>query len=371
MRVLVTGGAGFIGSFVVDRLVERGHQVRVFDALVNPVHADSRTPPAYLNRAAEFIAGDVRDADALEKALAGIDAVVHNAALVGVGQSQYRIAPYMSANVDGTATLFDLIVNRRTRVNRIVVAGSMSSYGEGEARCPEHGVFSPSARTEAQLQQRKWEICCPLCGEPSVPVPTSENRVLNPLSVYALSKKVQEELALTVGRTFGLPVTVARLFNVYGPRQSLNNPYTGIMAIFMSRLLNGGRPTIYEDGRQLRDFVYVGDVANAFVKLLEAPPAEPTVVNIGTGKPTSVLELAQLLIDHAAPDRQAEILGRYRRGDIRHCYADVAQARRLGIEVKTAPHAAIPEIAAWAASLSSTDQFSTAQRELIEHGLLV
>jgi dTDP-L-rhamnose 4-epimerase len=260
-RALVTSGAGFIGSFLTEQLLGAGYEVRVFDNLTSQFHPGNKRP-SYLTNECELVVGDVRDIDALEKALKGVDSVVHLAARVGVGQSQYEIQSYSDVNIGGTASLLDLWVNQyRDKIRKLVIASSMSIYAEGSYHCSGCTFDSFTARKEEQLNAHRWEPQCPKCGKELIPIPTPEDRMLRGASVYALTKRVQEELSLSVCRTYQLPVTAFRFFNVFGPRQSLSNPYTGVLSIFLSRIKNKRPPIIYEDGLQTRDFISVHDVA--------------------------------------------------------------------------------------------------------------
>jgi len=273
MKILVTGGAGFIGSHLVDALVERGHEVTIFDNLDPQVHPGGR-PPRYLNPGAEFIRGDVRDKKALKAAIGEAEIIFHKASAVGVGQSQYQIEQYVTANTGGTATLLDILVNNDHKVRKLIVAASMSSYGEGAYTCTACGPCRPSLRPEEQMAKGAWEPVCPHCGVPVSPVPTPEEAALHCNSIYALTKKDQEEMCLLIGKTYGIPVVSLRYFNVYGPRQSLSNPYTGVAAIFMSRIKNDRAPVIYEDGLQTRDFVSIEDVVRANLLAMECSEAD-------------------------------------------------------------------------------------------------
>src|SRR2546423_1904096 len=328
MFILVTGGAGFIGSPLVDALVERGHQVRVLDALVAQVHGEAERP-AHLNPEAEFLRGDVCDEQTLERALEGVEVVYHEAAEVGVGQSMYEMQRYVRANTFGTSVLLEHVVARRAQVSKLVVASSMSIYGGGAYACPTHGKVSPQLRPTAQLQERRWERECERCGSELRPLPTGEDKPLFPTSVYAITKQDQEQLCLVVGRAYGIPSVALRYFNVYGTRQALSNPYTGVCAIFSSRLLNGQRPVIFEDGAQARDFVHVSDIVQANLLALETDRADYQAVNVGTGRATSVGEVARLLSEGLGREHEAEFVGKYREGDIRHCIADITRARTL------------------------------------------
>lgn len=335
MSVLVTGGAGFIGSFVVDRLLARGKNVVVLDNLVEQVHPGCRWPE-YLDERAVRIVGDVCDADSVRiamEAIAGdpVTEIVHLAALVGVGQSAYEIARYTEANAVGTATLLEVVADDYAEtVRRIVTAGSMSCYGEGVYSLEtKQGwrSFKGEIRSESDLDERKWNAVAPKRfanrGDP-VPCPIAESVPFVCTSVYAESKRVQEELTRIVGEQSGISWAVARFFNVYGPRQALGNPYTGVAAIFASRIRNGKPPRIFEDGEQSRDFIFVEDVADAVCDLLES--SECGAFNVGRGRRTSILEIAKALLEvYGRKDLGVEIDGRYRAGDIRHAYADVSK----------------------------------------------
>ncbi|GIX45607.1 MAG: SDR family NAD(P)-dependent oxidoreductase [Candidatus Hydrogenedentota bacterium] len=371
-RVLVTGGAGFIGSHMVDLLVERGYKVRVFDNLEPQVHGGRTTPPEYLNREAEFVYGDVRDRDALRKALEGVDAVIHDAAMVGVGQSQYEILRYTDVNTNGTANLLDLIVNEKTSVERLLVASSMSIYGEGAYRRPSDGkVIYPTLRPESQLENKDFDMHDPETGEVLVAIPTPETKPLYCTSVYALNKKDQEEYTLVVGRAHKLSVVACRYFNVYGPRQSLSNPYTGAAAIFLSRIKNGNPPLIYEDGQQVRDFINVRDIVEAKLFLLENPNANLEAYNICTGRPTSILELARLLARlNGREDLEPLVTKRYRAGDIRHCYGDNSKLAALGWRARIALEDGLRELVEWSVGVTAEDKVEQAHRELEQRGLV-
>ncbi len=371
-RILVTGGAGFIGSHLVDLLLAKGYQVRVFDSLDPQVHGNTDTPPSYLNKEAEFIRGNVLDRDALKKALQGCDAVVHNAAQVGVAQSQYEIERYTSVNVGGTAILLDLIVNECKHVERLLVASSMSIYGEGVYKRPSDGkLFYPTPRPEEQMARRDWDPRDPERGEVLIPVPTPETKPLHCTSIYALNKKDQEEYVLCMGRINNLSTVACRYFNVYGPRQSLSNPYTGATAIFLSRIKNGHSPLLYEDGKQMRDFIYVRDIVEAKVFLLENPNAVNEMYNVCTGKGTSIGELSEMLSKVLGREEiKPEIIGKYRAGDIRHCYGDGSKLAALGWKPRFALEDGLRELIEWSKTAESVDMVSQAHNELVEKGLV-
>jgi dTDP-L-rhamnose 4-epimerase len=360
-HVLITGGAGFIGSHLGDELLRAGYRVRALDNLVEQVHGDSRRP-AYLAGEIELVAGDVRDPDVVKRALEGVDSVVHLAARVGVAQSMYEPAEYTDANTGGTGVLLEGLLEHPVR--KLVVASSMSIYGEG-AYQPVPAV----ERTREQLERRRWEPRGPE-GEELTPVPTSESKPPALSSIYALTKHDQERLCLLHGGAYGVPAVALRLFNVYGPRQALSNPYTGALAIFASRLLNGRPPVVYEDGGQQRDFVHVTDVARAYRLALERDGADGRALNVGSGRSASVLEIAGQLARVLGKDIEPELPGTFRAGDIRHCFADVTRAREaLGFEAAVELDEGLAELALWLEGQAATDRFEEAAAELSERGL--
>ncbi len=363
LNILVTGGAGFIGSHIVDALVERGHKVRVLDSLVPQVHTAGR--PLHLNPATEFIEGDVSSSQLVEQALQGIDAVYHEAAEVGVGQSMYEIERYVKSNDLGTAVLLEQVLKKRDRIRKLVVASSMSIYGEGAYYCAECGSINPQLRPAEQLAAHRWEVECPRCGGELSPAATSEEKPLFPTSVYAITKQDQEQLCLAVGRAYGIAAIALRYFNVYGPRQALSNPYTGVCAIFSSRLLNDRAPVIYEDGEQTRDFVHVSDIVQANLLALESDKANYESINVGTGRATSVNQVARLLSAGLGKDIEPEIVDKYREGDIRHCISDITRARTLlGYEPRVTLEQGIPELLDWVREQTAVDQAERAATEL-------
>ncbi len=367
-RVLITGGAGFVGSHLAEALLQRGHQVRVFDVLAAQVHGDGI--PAYLPPEVEFRQGDMRDLESVRRAIRGVDVVFHLAAAVGVGQSMYEIAHYMGANTQGTANLLQALLETGNRLEKLVVASSMSIYGEGKYRCARCGEQAPPFRSSARLRQQQWETTCPQCGQALTPTPTDESKLLQCTSIYALSKKDQEEMALLYGRTYGLPVVALRYFNIYGPRQALSNPYTGVCAIFAARLLNGHAPLIFEDGRQMRDFVSVHDVVTANLLAMESAAADGMALNIGSGEAITIRQVADALAGALGKAIKAEITGQSRAGDIRHCFADISAAKReLGYAPRVDFSAGMTELAGWLASQRADDRAAEAVRQLRSFGL--
>jgi dTDP-L-rhamnose 4-epimerase len=367
--VFVTGGAGFIGSHIVELLLERGYRVRVYDKLVEQVHGEAAAP-RYVPPDAEFVQADMRDSDALRRALDGVSLVLHQAAEVGVGQSMYEIVRYVDANTGGTAVLLELLANEPHTVEKIVVASSMSIYGEGAYHCGEHGEVHPRLREDAQLAARDWDVRCPLCGAPADPLPTREDKPLFPTSIYAISKLDQELMCLSVGAAYSIPVVALRYFNTYGQRQAISNPYTGVAAIFSGRLLNGNPPLIFEDGEQRRDFVHVTDIARANILALESDRANGQVLNIGTGRPSSVLDVAETLARLLGLEIAPEVVAKYRAGDIRHCYADISRARELlGFEPRVAFEDGMAGLVEWLADQEAVDRVGVAAAELEQRGL--
>lgn len=370
MKVLVTGGAGFIGSFIVDELVRRGHEVTVFDNLTEQVHPGGVLPP-YLNAHARFVRGDVRDYDALRAVVCEAEAIFHKAAAVGVGQSQYEIKRYVDINTGGTANLLDILVNHPHRTQKLIVAASMSSYGEGMYRCESCEIVRPALRPESQMATGDWAPRCPCCQTPVEPMATSEEARQNSNSIYALTKQDQEAMTLNIGQTYGIPTVALRYFNVYGPRQSLSNPYTGVMAIFMSRLLHDRPPVVYEDGLQTRDFISVHDIVRANMLALERPEANDQTFNVGSGVPITIRGVAEVAATYAGKDIAPEITGKFRKGDVRHCYADMSRIReRLGFVPQTSFEEGMREIAVWSRSVESEDRFDVATAELKAKGLV-
>lgn len=345
--VLVTGGAGFVGSHLVDRLLREGDRVRVFDNLDPQVHGPERKKPAWLSPEAELLVGDMRDPGAVRQALQGVDVVYHLAAAVGVGQSMYQIADYTATNTLGTAHLLQALVDSRQELDRLVVASSMSIYGEGRYVRPDGAAPAADRRSPDQLQRHDWELRDP-DGVALRPLPTDEGKPLDPTSIYALNKADQERMVLQVGAAYGIPSVALRFFNIFGPRQALSNPYTGVVAIFSARLLNGNPPLIFEDGEQSRDFVSVHDIVNALVLAAEEESAVGGSFNIGSGRAVSVREVAATLARVLAVDVEPEITGRYRIGDIRHCFADISRAREaLGYEPKVSLEDGMAELVGW------------------------
>lgn len=365
--VLVTGGAGFIGRSVTRELLRRGNRVRVLDSLIEQVHGDHERPED-LPEDAELIVGDIRNKDVVARSLKDIDSVIHLAAEVGVGQSMYAVERYTSVNETGSAVLFEALIDHPVR--RVVTASSMSIYGEGLYRDAD-GKLVENAERKRRASGEGWEPADGR-GRPLSPVATPEWKQPSLASIYALGKYVQERQTLIMTRAYGMEGTCLRLFNVYGPGQALSNPYTGVLAIFSSRLSNGQRPLIFEDGGQRRDFVYVGDVARAFADALVHQNAVGEVFNIGSGVDRSVKEVARSIA--RALDRnqlQPEITGKARIGDIRHCFCDTSKAsEKLGFVAEKDFGEGLAELAQWVAEQEADDRVEEARAELEAKGLV-
>jgi dTDP-L-rhamnose 4-epimerase len=367
-KVLITGGAGFIGSHVADLLLAKGYSVRLLDSLAPQVHADQQRP-SYLNSEAELIVGDVRDAEAVQRALHGVDAVLHLAAAVGVGQSMYEIVNYTEINEVGTAVLLEALAKRP--VARLVCASSMSIYGEGFARTADGSSVAPPDRSLDQLRRGQWELIDER-GGPLTPVPTPEDKPLSLSSIYALNKYAQERMCLIAGRAYNIPTVALRFFNVFGTRQALSNPYTGVLAIFASRILNGKPPLVFEDGLQKRDFVHVTDVAEACALALETDRGVGDAFNVGSGQSRTILSIAEDLARIMGRlDLKAHVIGKYRVGDIRHCFADVTKAREvLGFQAGMEFQTGMQELAEWLGGQVAKDSVDQATDELVRRGLV-
>jgi len=371
LKVLVTGGAGFIGSHLVDALVRGGHRVRVYDNLDPQIHTTRQRRPSYLRQDIEFIKGDVRDYQSLHKAVRGIDVIFHQAAKVGVGQSMYQIKEYVDVNISGTANLLDILVNKKNKVRKLIVAASMSSYGEGAYRCCQCGPKFPGIRTDKLGAKGRWEHYCQHCKSELIPIPTSEGKILQPNSIYAITKKVQEEMVMNIGMAYKIAAVSLRYFNVYGPRQSLSNPYTGVAAIFISRIKNNQPPIIYEDGNQGRDFVSVYDIVQANLLAMTKSEADYEIFNVGTGRAVSVNKIASTLINLFGKKTKPKIANKFRKGDIRHCFADIAKIKnKLGYRPKVPMDGGFKELVDWSIGEKAVDRFEKAAQELSRKGLL-
>jgi dTDP-L-rhamnose 4-epimerase len=369
-RILITGGAGFIGSHIADRFLAGGWAVRVIDSLEPQVHGPGGKKPDYLDPRVEFVHADICDRRAVVAALEDVDCLSHHAAAVGVGQSMYEIERYARTNALGAAVVLDAIANEKHRVKKMIVASSMSIYGEGLYRCSEHGLVSTAARPLSRLKEHHWEVTCPHCGKDLLPLPTPETKPIEPSSVYAIHKRDHEELFRVVGRAYGISTTAFRYFNTYGTRQALSNPYTGVVAIFASRLVNQKAPLMFEDGLQRRDFVSVLDVAEANWLAAASSSGDGEVFNVGSGVSVNVREIAGIVSEALRIKIAPEVTGKFREGDIRHCFADITKIKaRLGWSPRRSLADEAPALAAWIQSQPAVDFVDKARHDLERRGL--
>lgn len=370
-KILVTGGAGFIGSHIIDQLLEKGHDVVVMDNLDPQVHENGNLPD-YLAKNLEFLRGDVTKKEEFSKTLQDIDVVYHEASAVGVGQSMYKIAHYMNSNCMGTANLLDYLANENHNVKKVVVAASMSSYGEGLYECESCGKVRPNLRSEDDVNSGNWDPLCPHCKKQLKAIPTPETAEQYCNSIYAIGKKVQEDMVLNVGKTYGIPSVALRYFNVYGPRQSLSNPYTGVAAIFMSRIKAGNKPVIYEDGLQTRDFISVHDIARANVMAMEQKSADYQRFNVGSGIPLTIKSIAETLAKlYGKEEITPDIQNKFRKGDVRHCYADISKIQnKLNWNPTISFEEGMKEYIEWSRKQESVDMFDKAAQELKDKKLI-
>ncbi|MBW3508470.1 MULTISPECIES: NAD(P)-dependent oxidoreductase [Janthinobacterium] len=352
-HILITGGAGFIGTNLSRKLLADGYRISVLDNLSPQIHG----PYPQLDEAMlrdgriHFIRADVRQSGVLEQALQTVDTVVHLAAETGTAQSMYQIAHYNEVNTQATAQLLDILANKPNTVKKIVLASSRSIYGEGAYACPTHGTVYPGARSAAQLKNHQWDPLCPTCNGPLRAIPTPETARPSPASIYAATKYAQEDLIRIAGDSLGISTAILRFQNVYGAGQSLNNPYTGILSIFSTRIRRGMSLPIFEDGLESRDFVHVNDIVQAIQLAMESDAASGATLNVGAGEPTSVLDIANLLVDALGGTVRPEVTGQYRLGDIRHCYADLSQIKAtLNFTPQVSLARGIEEFAAWVSS---------------------
>lgn len=368
-NILVTGGAGFIGSHLVDGLIENGYKVRVLDNLFRQIHPTGHLPQ-YFNPKAEFIKGDVTVRHDWLKALEGMDAVYHFAAAVGVGQSMYEIEHYVKVNSLGTALMLDILANTKHNIKKMIIAASMSSYGEGSYRCKIHGIVRPPLRSQAKLEKRDFRVYCPVCSLTVDPVPTTEDAKQNSNSIYAIGKKDQEEMVMNIGVAYNIPSVALRYFNVYGPRQSLSNPYNGVVAIFMSRIKNGKPPIINEDGLQTRDFIHIKDLTKVNILALEKDSANYQTFNVGSGNPVSIKKIAEILINLYGAKLTPEISYKIRKLDVRHCFADIKKMKKLlGFQPQIDLTYGLKEVIKWSEKEQAVDKLDFAMKELEKRGL--
>lgn len=331
MKVLVTGGAGFIGSKLVLELIEREYSVVILDNLSTQIHGEDPSNSYTFNLVrskCELIVGDVMDTKVWEKALNGVDILVHLAAETGTGQSMYQISKYIDVNIGGTAKMLEMVSNTKNQVKKIIIAASRAVYGEGKYECKEHGVVYPLSRLNDDLSTGDYEVKCPICASNVILLPTDEESKLHPTSVYGFTKQSQEELCMIVGKSINIPVVSFRFQNVYGPGQSLKNPYTGILSIFSTRIKNGNDLNIFEDGLETRDFVYIDDVVDAVILGIERVEANFESFNVGSEEKTDVLTVARTLIEKYKSNVHVHISGNYRLGDIRHNIGDLSKIKK-------------------------------------------
>ena len=374
MNVLITGGAGFIGSSLTLKLLEGGHKVKVLDSLSPQIHGEIPEQSELFMRIkdkVEFIHGDVRNKEDIRVALKGADIVVHLAAETGTGQSMYEIEKYIEVNINGTSHLLDLIANEPNEVKKIVVASSRAVYGEGRYLCQNHGEVYPDSRIDEHLSQRDFNVKCPDCGENVEVLSTTENSQIHPSSIYGFTKYGQENMCMIMGKALGIPVVGLRYQNVYGPGQSLKNPYTGILSIFSTRIKNGNPINIFEDGTESRDFVYIDDIVDATVKAIELDEANDQVFNVGTGVATDVLTVANTLVEKYQTNVDISVSGQYRLGDIRHNFADLTNiSNKLGFTPKYNFEDGIQNFVDWVNQQQiEEDNYEKAMLEMKEKGL--
>ena len=369
MKVLITGGAGFIGSHLCDDLVELGYEVTVIDNLDRQVHSSGEWPK-YLNKKVKKIKGDIRDRSIISAALKDCRVVIHLAAAVGVGQSQYQIEEYTSVNCLGTAILLEEIIKLKQQIKRIVVASSMSVYGEGMYKNINDQIVFPKPRSIEQLKRSQWELMDSENQELS-PIKTDEKKPLMPESIYAINKRDQEEMCIAIGKAYSIPVTAFRMFNVYGTRQSLSNPYTGVVAIFASKLLKNQRPVIFEDGNQIRDFIHIKDVTKAYVKALEINSHSWDIYNLGSGETTTVKDIAILMSAKLDMQIKPIIDNHFRSGDIRHCFANI---KKINKELEWYPSFSfslgLDSMIEWLKKETIVNDEKNSYTELVDKGLI-
>ena len=372
-RILITGGAGFIGLHLARRLLADGAEVTLFDSFSPQIHGSANRLPADLAPHVRLVRGDVRDKDVFHAALDGQETVVHLAAETGTGQSMYEVFHYTEVNLGGTALLMDYLVNSpQCKVAKIVTASSRAIYGEGKYECPAHGMVYPDARLEADMKAGRFEPVCPICAEPCVSVPTDESSPLSPSSYYGLTKQVQEQMTLLFGRTRGLSAFALRYQNVYGPGQSLQNPYTGILAIFSNQARAGKPITIFEDGEESRDFVYIDDVVDATWRAIRPDAAGVEALNVGSGVRTTVSEVVQEIVRFFGSASEVSVTGAFRLGDIRHNTADLARAEaRLGYAPRWEFRDGLREFLTWASAQEApASRYEESLNELSAKGLM-
>jgi dTDP-L-rhamnose 4-epimerase len=374
-NILITGGAGFIGSTLALKLIEKGYKVTVLDNLNPQIHGDDPSASYTYNLIKDktrFVLGTVENTDDWNEALTGADVVVHLAAETGTGQSMYQVQRYVDTNIGGTSILLDKLVNKEFSVEKLIIASSRSIYGEGKYKCDDHGDVYPDMRIEADMSKGDFAVKCPACNKDVEMLETDEKSLSHPVSVYGYTKKVQEELSILVGNSIGVPVKAFRFQNVYGPGQSLKNPYTGILSIFSTQIKNGADINIFEDGIESRDFVYIDDIVNAIILGIESSDESSDVYNVGSGEITSVIDIAKTLLDEYGATSNLNITGNYRLGDIRGNIADLTKIReKLGYEPETKFREGISNFINWVnkQEVESADAYSRSLEEMREKGL--
>jgi len=365
-RALVTGGAGLVGSHLVDLLIEKGYEVTLLDNLESETHPQGR--PRWINAQADFVQGDVRNISDLTRALKGVRLVFHQAAFGGFTEEASK---YIEVNVSGTAKIFEVLSKGKFKVEKVVVASSQAVYGEGAYECTRDGEAFPLLRSFKQLEKRQWEPLCPKCGRSLKPILTCEEKRRDATTSYALSKEFEERLALSQGEKLGIPVVALRYGVTYGPRQSVFNPYTGVVSIFSTRLLNGLPPLVYEDGKQTRDLIYVEDVAKANLFVMQTEEANGRVFNVGTGKATPISELARTLASLYKKSIEPEISSQFRPGDVRHILLDSSKLRRLGFVANTSLKQGLQHFAEWIKSQGRIDEYFTQAHQTLKEKRVV
>lgn len=373
-NILITGGAGFIGSNLTKKLVSKGYSITILDNLSKQIHGKDQKSELYnsIKEITTFILGDVCNEEDWKKALKGQDAVIHLAAETGTGQSMYEISRYNDVNILGTSHLLDFLANNKNSVKKLIIASSRSIYGEGKYKCENHGVVYPNERVASNMMKGKFDLFCDVCGGELDLMPTDENSKIHPSSIYGITKQQQEQMILLMGKSLGIPAVALRYQNVYGPGQSLSNPYTGILSIFSTRMLNGNDIDIYEDGEESRDFVFIDDVVEATILALEKEEANHQIFNVGSGKATSVTQVANSLKKLYDSNVNISIGGSFRLGDIRHNYADLNKIKNLlGFTAKFDFQTGISRFVDWVKTQEvKEDKYEQSLNELKNKGLI-
>lgn len=370
-KVLITGGAGFIGSKIALKLLSKGYSVRILDNLSPQIHGENAVISDELKEKVDFIKGDVRKKEDWREALSGIDGVIHLAAETGTGQSMYEIYKYTDVNINGTSNMLDILTNEEHSVKKVIVASSRAIYGEGKYICGKHGYVYPLTREDIHMSNNDYECKCPICGGDITLTSTDEESKIHPTSIYGITKQNQEQMTLIACKALNIPAVAFRYQNVYGPGQSLSNPYTGILSIFSTRIKNGNDINIFEDGKESRDFVYIDDIAEATILGLESDSANYEVFNVGSGIATDVLKVANTLKNAYKSNVEIKVSGNYRLGDIRHNYADLTKIKeKLGFEPKYDFESGINNFINWVDGQNIfEDKYEESIKEMREKGL--